>query len=105
MPYAIRIAKPPLKSIIAHVEEIYLPFDRHEFFAKLMARGPIEGRSYKDLFLLSERMGKLLDDHKYDGPDARGWRGRDTRTLRDASMHDRLSVVGETYARYIEGGI
>eukprot|EP00984_Skeletonema_dohrnii_P030606 scaffold22252_cov72-Skeletonema_dohrnii-CCMP3373.AAC.1 len=27
---------------IAYVEEIYLPFDRHEFFAKLMARGPIE---------------------------------------------------------------
>eukprot|EP00984_Skeletonema_dohrnii_P030607 scaffold22253_cov72-Skeletonema_dohrnii-CCMP3373.AAC.1 len=27
---------------IAHVEEIYLPFGRHEFFAKLMAKGPIE---------------------------------------------------------------
>ena len=81
---------------IAHVEEIYLPFDRHEFFAKLMAKGPIEGRSYKDLFLLSERMGKLLDDHKYDGPDARGWRGRDTRTLRDASMHDYRWLVKPT---------
>eukprot|EP00986_Skeletonema_menzelii_P010251 scaffold4967_cov115-Skeletonema_menzelii.AAC.1 len=53
------------------------------------------------MFVVSERMGKLMDYHGYDGPDVSqvGRGSRDTRSLRDSSTQDYLCIVRPTIER------
>ena len=72
---------------------------RHELLAKLLKNGPPGGRSYKDLFVLSARMGNFFEDHSYSGPDVPQMHDRDTRSLREASIQEYQWIVRPTIER------
>ena len=73
----------------------------HELLAQLMISGPPRGRSYKDLFAVSMRVGKLMDTHVFDGPDVpqNPAHDSDARSLREASIQDYRWIVRPTIER------
>lgn len=81
-------------------QEIHFWYKRHELLAKLMSRPLPHGRSYKHMFVLSERMGQLLEDHACDGPDVpHPNNSYDQRSLREASTQDYVNIVRPTIER------
>ena len=72
---------------------------RHELLAKILKNGPPGGRSYKDIFVLSQKMGKLLNDHSSSGPDVPQTYHSDTRSLREASIQEYSWIVRPTIER------
>lgn len=72
----------------------------HELLEKLMKIGRPPGKSYKDVFVVSERLGKPMDTHSYCGPDVQHPRDeRDPRSLREASIQDYRWIVRPTIER------
>lgn len=75
-------------------------FPCHELLAKLLNSGLPRGRSYKDIFVLSQKMGEFVDDHSYCGPDVpQTHHDRDTRSLREASIQEYQWIVRPTIER------
>lgn len=82
-------------------DQVYY-YKKHELLAQLIKSGPPWGRSYKDLFVVSDRMGGLMNTHGWVGPDVhvpQTHHDRDTRTLREASIQDYRWIVRPTIER------
>jgi hypothetical protein len=80
--------------------EVEVHFDeKHELLAKLMKSGPPPGRSWKDVFMVSKRIGDCMSIHSYCGPDVQRPYYRDPRSLREASIQDFRWIVRPTIER------
>ena len=74
--------------------------DSHELLEKLMMKsGHPPGRSYKDVFVVSERIGDCMRTHGYRGPDVQRPHDEDQRSLREASIQDYRWIVRPTIER------
>ncbi|KAL7547484.1 hypothetical protein ACHAWF_010780 [Thalassiosira exigua] len=75
----------------------------HQILATQMQKVPASGRSLREVFVLSQRMGRLLDHHKYAGPDSQaslwGYDRHDYRTLRQLSLDHYQFIVAPTIDR------
>ena len=75
------------------VEESEYHSTMHMILAKQMSKRPVSGRTCREIYILSERMGGALGDHEYSGPDYRSpehtrSEQEDNRTLRDRCTQD-----------------
>lgn len=69
----------------------------HELLVTQLGRKETTGRSCRDIFVLSQRMGKLITDHREYGPDGTknrdSWNDDSTMTLRQLISHDYPLIV------------
>ena len=80
------------------VEESEYDSSMHMILAKQMSKRPVSGRTCREIYILSERMGGALGDHKCSGPDYRSPEHmrsaqEDNRTLRERCTQDYERII------------
>ncbi len=77
---------------------------KHELLTRMMSSPPPEGRTFKDMYKLSETVGQLLSDHRLYGPDVRRTvqiQGPN-KSLREACLHDCRWTVMPTIEKLMQ---
>ena len=78
------------------MEDITFDSPKHYILTNQMDKQSMSGRSYREIFILSETMGHVLLMHELYGPDyGRASISGDERPLRTRCIHDYQWIVGE----------